>query len=856
MNDELKRFLSMPSQSVLDELGSSEQGLTTAEANRRLLLSGPNTIVSQKTRSVLLDALMRSINPLVGVLVIAAMVSAFIGSVVNSGIIILMIILSVGLDYFQSHRSLLATQRLKSQVATTATVMRDKQWRELPPEQLVCGDIIHLVAGDMIPADALLLTARDLHVQQAALTGESLPVEKEPKNSNQTLENIAESSNGVFSGSSVVSGVATAVVIATGKNTLFGEITKSLALTPPHTEFEKGIIRFGFFISKAIFVLVLFVFVICAYLKHDLMESLLFAVALAVGLTPEFLPMITTVTLAAGATKMARHGVIVKNLASIQNLGSIDILCSDKTGTLTSGEMTLDQYCDTFGKPVERIMLLAYLNSLYETGIQNPLREAILNKTNINPLDAAILKHDHPSVQLYTKIDEIPFDFERRRASVVVDKNGEHWLIAKGAPEYVLSVCTHFEVDGQSRLLSQEDRIRSAKLFQSLSEQGYRVLSVAYRKMTQQSAYSAHDEVDLTLSGFLAFSDPPLPDTAQVVTSLLKEGVAIKILTGDNELVARHVCQLVNIDPGEILLGQQIEHLTEPALAKLAEGTRIFARVSPIQKQRIINALRSRGHAVGYLGDGINDAPSLHIADVGISVANAVDVAREAADIILLKHRLNVLRDGILEGRKSFGNVMKYLMMGTSSNFGNMFSMAGAVLFLPFLPMLPLQILLNNFLYDLAQVTIPTDNVDPIFMQKPRHWNIDIIRRFMLYIGPISSIFDFLTFYVMLVFFKAGESLFHTGWFVESLATQTLVIFIIRTAKNPFKSRPSLPLVITALVSVAVGAFLPFSPLAGLLGFVKLPWGYFLFLMIATFLYLLIVQFAKQRLMWKWLKNV
>lgn len=854
MDEKPQTFLNMPSQQVLKTLATNEDGLSNAEATQRLQRDGRNEIVQQKLRSLILDALLRSLNPMVGILLVAAGISAFTGSITNAVIIISMVLISIGLDYFQSHRSLVASQRLNAQVATTATVKRNGAWHEIPTKELVRGDIIQLTAGDMVPADAYLLTARDLHVQQAALTGESLPVEKTASVSAPlTVENIAEAPNLVFSGSSVVSGTATAVIIATGKNTLFGEIAQSLNIAPPHTEFEKGVIRFGFFISKVIFVLVLFVFVVCTYFKYELMESLLFAIALAVGLTPEFLPMITTVTLTSGALKMARHGVIVKNLASIQNLGSIDILCSDKTGTLTSGEMSLDRHCDAFGNNDEQVMLLAYLNSLYETGIQNPLREAVIKRANVNPLDIAILKHDHPDVQPYTKLDEIPFDFERRRASVVVDKNGQPLLITKGAPEEVLSVCTHFDKDRTSQPFSQEDRDRCEKLFQSLSEQGYRVLGVAYRNMTPQAAYSTQDEQNLTFSGFLAFSDPPLADTAEVIASLLKEGVTIKILTGDNELVARHVCQQVGLDPGEIILGKQIEHLTEPALAKLAEQTRIFARVSPMQKQRIIAALRSQGHTVGYLGDGINDAPSLHIADVGISVANAVDVAREAASIILLKHQLKVLRHGILEGRKSFGNVMKYLMMGTSSNFGNVFSMAGAVVFLPFLPMLPTQILLNNLLYDLAQVTIPSDNVDPVFMRKPRHWDISIIRRFMLYIGPVSSIFDFLTFFVMLAVFHANEALFHTGWFVESLATQVLVIFIIRTAKNPFKSKPSLPLTLTVLAAVAVGVALPFTPVATLLGFVPLPSSYFLFLVVATLLYLLLVQFVKQRLMWRWL---
>ncbi|HVV69262.1 MAG TPA: magnesium-translocating P-type ATPase [Gammaproteobacteria bacterium] len=847
-------LFSLPHQQVLEKLSSSAQGLTAQQAEERLATYGKNIIIQKKATPLIANVMMRYANPLVAILLIAATISALTGNPISAAIIGLMVLLSIGLDYLQSHRSLVAMQRLQAQVATTATVMRNQAWLDLPYEQLVPGDILRLTAGNLIPADALLLSARDLHVQQAALTGESLPVEKDDKPATAPLENITEAPNAVFAGSSVISGTATAVIIATGNKTVFAEIAKSLSIAPPHTEFEKGITRFGFFISKTILFLVIFVFAASVYFKHPLLESLLFAIALAVGLTPEFLPMITTVTLATGAMKMSHHGVIVKNLAAIQNLGSMDILCSDKTGTLTSGEMVLEQYIDLEGKQNEYVMLLAYLNAFFESGIQNPITTAILNKVALNPLDAAILQHAHPDIQPYTKIDEVPFDFERRRSSVVVDHNGEKLLITKGAPEQLLTLCTSYQTNDLPLPLDQSAITKFNTLLQKLSQQGYRTLAVTMRKMPNQSVYSALDETDLLLVGLLAFLDPPLKDVKATINHLKAEGVRMKILTGDNELVTQHICEQVGMVVDRIILGHELEHITEPALAKVAEEVEVFARVSPMQKQRIIAALRANGHVVGFLGDGINDAPSLHIADVGISVANAVDVAKTSASIILLKHRLKVILNGIVEGRKSFGNVMKYLMMGTSSNFGNMFSMAGAILFLPFLPMLPFQILLNNFLYDLAQVTIPTDHVEPSFTRKPQHWNIDIIRRFMLYIGPISSIFDFLTFFVMLSVFHASAVLFHTGWFVESLATQTLVIFVIRTAKNPFKSKPSLPLAITVIAVVTIAVLLPFSPLAKVLGFVALPWGYFLFLISATASYLLLVEFIKKRLMWKWLQ--
>ncbi|HSB11164.1 MAG TPA: magnesium-translocating P-type ATPase [Blastocatellia bacterium] len=834
---------------AIEQSKPAPTGLSTAEATRLLSKHGTNELIAAQRTGSVIQIVRLFANPLVIILLIASLASFLLGERINASIIVLMVVLGVALNFFQTYRSQRAAEQLRQQVAPTASALRDGEWAEVPRRVLVPGDVIRLRAGDLVPADARLLEARDIHVNQASLTGESLPVEKEASLSPHAKPDSVEGRDVVFLGTSIVSGTATAIVVATGGSTAFGDIAARLAARPPETEFERGTRAFGLLIMKTVFFLVAFVFLVSAALHHNAFESLLFAIALAVGLTPEFLPMITTVTLGKGAVHMARQKVIVKHLEAIQNFGSMDVLCSDKTGTLTSGETVLDQHVDPLGNSAERVFLLAYLNSFFETGVENSLNKAILQKAGANPLDLAILHHDHPDIAGYQKLDEIPFDFERRRASIVVQVGGNRLLIVKGAPESVLAVCSEYELGARALSLDSAGRAQCEATYEAQSADGFRVLAVAHRTMPHQNRYTAADEHDLVLAGYVTFLDPPLEDAAEILESLRRDGVAVKILTGDNELVARHICSRVGLDAGSIVMGKELDRMTDAALAQVSEQATVFARVSPAQKNRIIIALKNRGHVVGFLGDGINDAPSLHAADVGISVSNAVDVAKDAAQIILLEHNLRVLHNGIIDGRKAFGNVMKYLLMGTSSNFGNMFSMAGASLFLKFLPMLPTQILLNNFLYDLAQVTIPTDNVDPSFIRKPRKWDIGIIRKFMLYIGPISSVYDFLTFFIMLRVFQAPESLFHTGWFVESLATQTLVLFVIRTGGNPLRSRPSMPLTITTLMVVIAGIVLPFSPLAGVLGFTPLPATYFLFLMGMTVSYLLLVEIVKRRLM-------
>ncbi|HXY33157.1 MAG TPA: magnesium-translocating P-type ATPase [Planctomycetaceae bacterium] len=808
-------------------------GLTSQEAQRLLTKVGFNEPARVKRAGAVVQFLLLFANPLVLILLVTSLVSALLGESVSAAIIVVIVLLGIAIDFVQTYRSQRAVERLREGVALTATVLRDGAWMEMPSRQIVPGDMIRLSAGDMVPADARLLTARDLHVQQAALTGESMPVEKEARESDSRPSHPAEALNEVFLGTSVVSGTATAEVTATGPATAFGEIAARLAARPPETEFDRGTRRFSYLILRTVFFLVLFVAVVSIARKRDPIESLLFAVALAVGLTPEFLPMIVSVTLAHAAVRMARQKVIVKDLAVMQNFGSMDILCSDKTGTLTTGVMSFERPLDPLGRSADHVFQLAYLNSYYETGIKSPL-------------DTAILQQAQPNVEPFHKVDEVPFDFERRRLSVVVEKDGKRTLITKGSPEGVMAVCSSFEVDGQIRPLDAEAHSRCQSTYQALSAQGYRVLGVASRAVPIQEAYRIADEKDLVLTGFLTFVDPPRPDVREVLQALRRDGVQVKILTGDNELVTRHICEQVGLDGAGMILGDALDSMTETALAHVAEESTIFARVSPAQKDRILLALKRRSHVVGFLGDGINDAPSLHTADVGISVATAVDVAKDAAQIILMESGLGVLHLGILEGRKAFGNVVKYLMMGTSSNFGNVFSMAIATLFLPFLPMLPMQVLLNNLLYDLSQITIPTDNVDPSFIGKPRRWDISMIRNFMLIIGPISSLFDFLTFYVLLSLFHASQEFFHTGWFVESLATQTLVLLVIRTTGNPLRSKPSLALVATVIAVVLIGALLPVTPLAPRLGFTPLPITFFVFLVAATAIYLVLVELVKR----------
>lgn len=817
--------------------GSAQlSGLSSQEAAARLSACGTNDPLPVKHGAAVVDLLVLFVNPLVVILLVASTASFILGNSIDASIILVMVLLGVAINFVQTYRSQRAIDKLRDNVTPTATVLRDGKWQEIKRREVVPGDVVRVCAGDLIPADGQLVESHDLYVQQGALTGESLPAEKNIRGQGGVGDRSPDAPDIVFLGTSVVSGTGTAVILKTGPHTAFGAIAEKLSLRPEETEFEHSMKRFGMLIMRAVFFLVLFILVVRVALHKDAFESFVFAVALAVGLTPEFLPMITSVTLARGAIRMARDHVVVKHLPAIQNFGTIDVFCSDKTGTLTTGVMSFASSVDFLGKVSDRPIELGYLNSKFETGIRSPL-------------DVAILKTERPDSDAYVKCDEIPFDFERRRLTIAIEKKDGATgclLITKGAPEGILELSDSYETEGRIVSLNAETRGRCRQTFDDLSAQGFRVLAVAYRIVEARQSFTLADERSLVLAGYLAFADPANPDAALSLAAMKRDGVEVKILTGDNELVARHVCEQVGIKNPNVILGEELDRTSDPALQHLAEETTVFARVSPMQKHRIIHALKQRDHVVGYLGDGINDAPSLRAADVGISVASAVDVAREAADIILLKPGLQILHNGIIEGRRASANVMKYLLMGTSSNFGNMFSMAGASVFLPFLPMLPTQILLNNFLYDTAQITIPSDNVDERYIRSPRRWDMKLIRNFMLFIGPISSAYDFLTFYVLLHFFHAGQAEFHTGWFVESLATQTLVLFVIRTMGNPLKSRPSVPLAITTILVVIVGVLLPYLPVAGILGFTRLPATYFTFLTVSTITYLLLVEWAKR----------
>ena len=820
---------------IFEKLKVSAKGLTEQETKKRLQEYGFNEPAKKKKRTILREILSKFLNPLVIVLLIIGGFSLFFGEKISAIIVSLMAVMSVTLAFVQEHRASKAAEKLSEMVRTTATVLRNGKSKEISIREIVPGDMIDLFAGDMIPADLRIISCKDLFINQASLTGESFPVEKVctpiiPKNNS-----ISELNNIAFMGSSVVSGTALGVVIKTGIATQFGELSRKLATMRIETSFDKGINKFTMLMVKAMICMVMFIFAIIAIRHGNFIEALLFSLGVAVGLTPEMLPMIVTLNLSKGAIAMSKKEVIVKRLNSIQNFGAMDVLCTDKTGTLTMDKIVLEKHCDVVRKEDEDVLRCAYINSFYQTGLKNLL-------------DRAILKHEKLLVGEYLKIDEIPFDFSRKIMSVVVEAEGKHRIISKGAPEEIFKRCLQYELDGE---LFDIDPLIISDLkdeFDTLSADGFRVLAIAYKDFDiKKGGYTRDDEKDLILKGYIAFLDPPKPSAKKAILALKKLGIDFKVLTGDNELVTKKICSEVGLDVQGLVTGDRVERANDDELRELVKTTNIFARLSPMQKERIICALHKNGQIVGYLGDGINDAPALKTSDVGISVNNAVDIAKESADIILLKKSLMVLEDGVIEGRKTFGNIIKYIKMGSSSNFGNMFSMTGGSLFLPFLPMLPIQILLNNFLYDASQIAIPTDQVDKEYITKPRPWNVKYIRNFMVIIGPISSIFDFLTYGVMLFIFHSSAELFHTGWFIESLCTQSLVIHIIRTGKIPFiESRPSRFLMLMSIVITSIGIALPFTPLAKPFGFVKPPPMYFvaLFIMVVTYLYL--VQIVKK----------
>ena len=841
---------------VYTKLNTRPEGLTAAEAQARLGQYGPN-VLAKDQRPGIGKLLWRAVlNPLVLLLAALATIS-FATEDPRSGIVMLsMIVLSVGLKLMQEAKAGTAAAKLKAMISVTACVSRDSAAQEVAVSQLVPGDVIQLAAGDMVPGDVRIVRAKDLFVNQGSLTGESFPVEKSELQTSVTDAATAPSAlrNVAFLGTSVESGAATAVVVATGKNTYLGSMAESLQAPQAPTAFDRGITQFTWLMLRFMLVMVPLVFVINGLTKGNWIQAFFFALAVAVGLTPEMLPMIVTVCLSKGAVAMGRKKVIVKRINAIQNLGAMDVLCTDKTGTLTTDRVVLERCCNAMLGEDDGVFVLAYLNSHFQTGLKNVL-------------DRAVLAHaqTQADISAFAKVDEIPFDFQRRIMSVVVrTPDGKDRIISKGAPESLLPKCKSAEIDGARVPLDPQHIETLKKEHERLSTDGFRVLAIATKDVEARgpvaagaTPYGKADECELILQGYLAFLDPPKEGAKAAIQALQQHGIGVKVVTGDNDLVARKICKEVGLTCEFVLMGDEIEKMGIEQLADAAEKTSLFARVSPAHKQRIIQALQSRKHVVGFMGDGINDAPALHAADVGISVDTAVDIAKEAADMILLEKSLLVLDEGVIEGRKVFSNIIKYVRMGASSNFGNMFSVLGASIFLPFLPMLPVQILANNLLYDIGQTTIPTDAVDPERILTPRRWNLAELTRFVLFIGPCSSVFDYTTYFMMLYIFGCWDistphaaahsaSLFQTGWFVESLLTQTLIIHVIRTNKIPLlQSRSSWSVLAMSLVIMAIGIAIPFSPVGPYLGFSKLPSLYWPLLAITLLCYVLLTQGAK-----------
>lgn len=797
-------------------------GLTSKEARKQLLKFGENIVFKKRRISPIVTFVKKFNSPLIIVLALASLISFFFGEKINAIIILIMILISASLEFINSYKSEKAVEKLTSKITTTATVLRDNKKQEIDLKKVVPDDIIFLSAGDIIPADCEILEAKDFFVNESALTGESFPAEKHIK------ENA-------HLGTSVITGFATALALKTGPLTEFGKIAEKLSEIPPETDFEKSIKKFSIFIAKIIIVMVVFVFLANTILKRNFLESFIFSIAIAVGITPELLPVIMSVSLSRGSIRMAKKDVIVKNLSSINNFGEMNILCTDKTGTLTEDKITLIKHIDGFGKESEKVLLHSYLSSALHTGIESPL-------------DKAIKEHKKINISHYKKIDEIPFDFSRKRNSIVIEDNGKRILTTMGAPYEIFHICNSYIRDGKNFKLDSETKNKIESLFDNLSNDGFRVLAIAMKEIhSRHNTYEAKDEKEMIFLGFTAFLDPAKKGVKETIDEFEKLGIEVKILTGDNEILSKKICKDIDLSYKGILLNNEIENMSDAELTKKAKQTTIFARVTPQQKERIIKILKNAGNVVGYLGDGINDAPSLRAADVGISVNNAVDVAKETADIILTHKSLGVLKDGIIEGRKTFHNTMKYLMMVLSSNFGNMFSMMVASIFLPFLPMLPAQILLNNLLYDSSQLSISTDTVDEEEIKKPTKWNMSFIKKFMLTFGAVSSIFDFLTFGILILVFKLTEHQFQAGWFIESIATQVFVIYIIRTKKIPFiKSWPGKIVLINTLLIVAIAWILPFSPLGKIFNFETFSFNVILYITGIVLTYLVMTEIVKR----------
>lgn len=829
-------FWHAPLPQLLQSLHATQEGLAQEDAVKRLQIFGPNEISPRKDLIVFYQLLGRFKNPLVILLLVTSLISLLLRQTNDFFIIIVMVFMSVILDFFQEYTANQAAKKLRDSIALKTKTLRDGSLQVILVKELVPGDVVYLKAGDMIPADGRLIWENHLFINQAILTGESFPVEKNAADLPTTPKDqssLEDATNSVFMGTSVISGEAHMVVSVTGDKAYLGSIAKSLKQAPPPSQFELETRKFGFFLMKITMFLVLFVLMVNVFFHRPWLETFLFALALAIGMSPEFLPMVMSVTLSRGAKNMAKKKVIVKRLSAIHDLGGMNILCTDKTGTLTEAKIQLARNIDSNGKNNERVLYLAYLNSYFETGLKNPM-------------DEAIVSHKQIKVNEWEKIDEIPFDFERRRVSVLLESGEERITIVKGAPEDIISICTHYENKEQSETITPIIRKKLLNLYAQESKKGFRILGIAWQsRLKSHDKALLDDETNLTFAGFALFYDPPKIEVSKTLEDLKAQKIEVYILTGDSEDVTQHLCHELNIPIKGILTGKELDTLDERALAMRIRHTNLYCRVTPSQKRRIILDLKSLGYVVGFLGDGINDAPSLYSANIGISVDTGADVAKEAADLILLQHNLNVVHDAVTEGRKIYSNIIKYLMMMTSSNFGNMFSMAGASLFIPFLPMLPTQILLNNLLYDTSQTAIPFDNVDPESTLAPQQWNLKLILKFMLIMGPLSSAFDFLIFFIMLKIIKAPAPLFQTGWFMESLATQILIIFIIRTRKSIFQSKPHLFLTVLAILLTGLGMLIPYTSLGGYFGFVHPPFYFFMILVGIIALYLTIAEKVK-----------
>jgi Mg2+-importing ATPase len=825
-------FWSIPVEELLGRLHSRPGGLSSAEAQERHRDAVSLRLQAHRDIHPLSVLLAQFRSPIVLILLFAATVSLFLSDPLDAFIILTIILASALLGFWQEHGAAKAVDSLLALVKVTTDVWRQGELIEIPIEDIVPGDVISLSAGSSIPGDGLLLESKDLFIDEATLTGETYPSEKCVSVASATAP-LSQRVNSVFMGTHVVSGHATAVIVHVGKETEFGRIASHVMLRPPETEFERGVRRFGYLLLEVTLLLVFAIFAINVYLNRPVLDSFLFSMALAVGLTPQLLPAIISVNLAHGAKLMARQQVIVKRLASIENFGSMNVLCSDKTGTLTEGRMRFQAARDVDGSPSERVLWHACLNATYETGF-------------INPLDEAIRTHCACDLTGHRKLDEVPYDFLRKRLSILAATPASHLLITKGAVEPMLAICSRAELPDGSTVTMEEGREKIARQFEDLNRQGLRVLAVAYRDMGDAVRIDKEHEAEMTFLGLLVFADPVKPDMPETIASLRHLGVSLKIITGDHRLVAAHVSEQVGMDRQRLLTGADLRRLTDEALLQRVNDIDVFAEVEPNQKNRIILALKRSGNVVGYIGDGINDAPALHSADVGISVDSAVDVAKDAADIVLLEKNLAVLVQGVREGRTTFANTLKYVFMATSANFGNMFSMAGASLFLPFLPLLPKQILLTNFLTDIPEMTIATDRVDPELVDQPRRWDIAFIRKFMLTFGLVSSVFDYLTFGALLWILEASPEQFRTGWFIESVISASAIVLVIRTRRPFVRSRPGLSLALATLAVGVVTLLLPLLPIAGSLGLTPMPPSFLLMLAAILLGYILTAELVKR----------